>query len=369
MLVLKQRLYESGISISDLASEVSFGYPIIHRALSHGQLPVKKRAQFIDEVSQFLLKRDIDLEGVWSESANPDQTVLHKKNQAIDFYLETVMLTHASLKHFKLFRNPFLNDIREAKDVYLSEDSRYLLAAMRDAARNQGILALVGDSGAGKSVLRKQLIQELTLDGDVSIIQPKIIDKAAACAAGLCDAIIEDLCDVSPRRTLEAKARQVEELLRTASQGGQRHVLIIEEAHDLTIPVLKFLKRFWELEDGFSKLLGIILIGQTELGIRLNERKNYQLREFIRRCMVEHMPTLANGVQGYLAHKFERAGGVVSRIMSEDSFDAIQARLTTKENGFSMLHPQIVNNLVSKAMNLAQELGEPQVTADLIKEC
>ncbi len=39
-----------------------------------------------------------------------------------------------------------------------------------------------------------------------------------------------------------------------ASKGGQRHVLIIEEAHDLSVHTLKYLKRFWELEDGFKKL-------------------------------------------------------------------------------------------------------------------
>ncbi|WP_341539180.1 AAA family ATPase [Shewanella frigidimarina] len=84
----------------------------------------------------------------------------------------------------------------------------------------------------------------------------------------------------------------------------QRHVLIIEEAHDLRIPVLKYLKSFWELEDGFSKLLGIVLIGQTELAIKLNERKNYQLREFIRRCMVEHVPNLDGEIGAYITHKF-----------------------------------------------------------------
>lgn len=373
MLVLKQRLYSAGLKVGDLDKEMNFLYPVIINALNHGRLPVRKLMQFKEEVESFLTKRNIEIEGVWAKVHQPDSAQTNLQTPLIQpeptLYLEAEMLTHASLKFFKLFRNPFLNDIREAKDVYLSEDSRYLIAAMRDAARNQGILALVGDSGAGKSVLRKQLLEDLTQDGDVSVIQPKIIDKSAATAAGLCDAIIEDLSDKKPRRSMEAKARQVEDLLRTASKGGQRHVLIIEEAHDLTVPVLKFLKRFWELEDGFSKLLGIVLIGQTELGLKLNENKNYQLREFIRRCMVENVPALSHDVESYLKHKFARAGGELSKVMSEDSFDAIRSRLTTKGNGSSLLYPQIINNLVSKAMNLTQELGEPLVTSNIIKEC
>ncbi len=46
-------------------------------------------------------------------------------------------------------------------------------------------------------------------------------------------------------------------------------LLVIEEAHGLPTATLKHLKRFFELEDGFKKLLGIVLIGQTELRMNL----------------------------------------------------------------------------------------------------
>jgi len=196
------------------------------------------------------------------------------------------MLSQETLKHFKLFRNPFWDDVRSKEDVYLNQDSRFILAAMVDVAKNQGILAISGDSGAGKTVLRKLFMEELREDDDIAVIIPRVFDKSKITAASLCDAIVADVSSENPKRTMEAKARQVERLLRTATQGGRRHVLIIEEAHDLTVPILKYLKRFWEMEDGFNRLLGIILIGQNELKHKLNERKNYQMREFIRRCIV-----------------------------------------------------------------------------------
>jgi len=370
MLALKSTLYDLGFSITDFASATSFSYQVVHAALSKGRLPKLKRGLFIKEVEAFLKTNNIQVEGVWFESANSNQTDSNQNTNHNDLEMETVtMLSQASLKHFKLFRNPFINDIRDAKDVYLNDNTHYALASMRDAARNQGILAVVADSGAGKSVLRKQLIEDLKHDGDVSIIEPKIIDKTKATATGLCDAIIADISDEAPKRAQEAKARQVERLLKTASQGNQRHVMIIEEAHDLTVPVLKYLKRFWELEDGFSKLLGIILIGQTELGIKLNEGKFYSLREFIRRCAVIELEDLTHGVEPYLTHKFARCGGDAAKIMDSDCFDAIKERLTRKQNQHSMLYPQIINNLVSRAMNLACELGEARVTAEIIKEC
>jgi type II secretory pathway predicted ATPase ExeA len=45
-----------------------------------------------------------------------------------------------------------------------------------------------------------------------------------------------------------------EKILTNSSRAGYSHVLMIEEAHDLAVTTLKYLKRFWELEDGYKKL-------------------------------------------------------------------------------------------------------------------
>jgi type II secretory pathway predicted ATPase ExeA len=206
-------------------------------------------------------------------------------------------------------------------------------------------------------------------EGDISVIQPRIIDKTRASANGLCDAIIADISSEAPKRSMEAKARQVESLLRSAAQSGQRHVMIIEEAHDLTVPIMKYLKRFWELEDGFSKLLGIILIGQTELNDKLSERSHPELREFIRRCMTIHIDPLHHDMEPYLRHKLDRAGGDINRIVAPGALEALQQRLSQRyRRGGSHATPQVINNCLAKAMNTSVELGEDRVTAEIIKE-
>lgn len=274
------------------------------------------------------------------------------------------------MKHFRMFRNPFLEDVQCAEDVYLSSESRYVLHAMRDAAHAQGIVAVVGDSGAGKTTLRRMLIEELRQDDKVTVIMPCIIDKTRITAASLCEAIICDISDENPKRSLEAKARQVERLLRDSSRSGHKHVMIIEEAHDLTIPTLRYLKRFWELEDGFTKLLGIIMIGQTELGLKLQEHRNSQARELIRRCMTFDLPTLDDDLEQYIQHKLKRVGGDIGKIFAPKALAAVRQRLRRKDNGgvISDAYPLAVNNLLIKAMNLAANLGDEHVTAELILE-
>jgi type II secretory pathway predicted ATPase ExeA len=279
------------------------------------------------------------------------------------------MLAHHTLKHFRLFRNPFMDDVRSPDDVYMSIESRYVLHAMRDAAQSQGIVAVVADSGAGKTTMRRMLMEELRQDGKVTVIMPSIIDKSRITAAGLCEAIIADISGENPKRSLEAKARQVERLLRDASRSGQKHVMVIEEAHDLTIPTLRYLKRFWELEDGFTKLLGIVLIGQTELGLKLQEHRNSQARELIRRCITVELLPLNEELEGYLRYKFERVGMDLDKVLEPEAVDAIRQRLRRKDKGqvVSDLYPLAINNLVVQALNAAADLGDERVTADIIK--
>jgi type II secretory pathway predicted ATPase ExeA len=292
-----------------------------------------------------------------------------------DFELpETEMLSQQARQHFQLFRDPFLDDVQGPEDVFLDGEQRYIRESMFQAAKHGGFLAVVGESGAGKTVLRKDLIDRIQRDGEaVTVIQPRAIDKTRLTAAHIAEAIIADVSIEKARQTLEAKSRQIERLLTASSRAGNRHVLLIEEAHDLSTQTLKYLKRFWELEDGFTRLLAVVLIGQPELKARLDERTNAEAREVIRRCEIAELRPLDHALEAYLALKFSRVGKEVSKIFTPDAFDAIRSRLTLTRRSassispVSMLYPLVVNNLVRKAMNLAAQVGEPLVTAEVIK--
>ncbi len=284
---------------------------------------------------------------------------------------ENDMLSQSAKKHFSLFKDPFRDDVQSPDDVFLSPDQRYVREAMFMAARQGGFLAVVGESGAGKTVLRRDLIDRIRREGHpISCIQPRIIDKGRLTAGAICDAIIQDISRESPRRSLESQARQIERLLTESSRVGNFHVLIIEEAHDLALQTLKYLKRFWELEDGFRKLLAIIMTGQPELLDTLDERRNPTAREVIRRCEIAVLEPLNGSLEDYLALKFKRVGKDSGAVFETDTFDAIRSKLT-RENGvdsISSLYPLIVNNVTVKCMNLAAEIGSPKVNAGVVQE-
>ncbi len=284
---------------------------------------------------------------------------------------EVEMLSQEALRHFKLFRSPFTGDIRDVGDIYMSDEHRYIEAAALDAARHGGFLAIVGEVGSGKSTIRKKVVAELQKDETVRIIYPRIVDKTLVTSAHIMDAIVADLSDETAKLRHEAKARQVERILLSHSKAGCQACLMIEEAHDLTVRTLKLLKRIYEIEDGYKKCISIILIGQPELGLLFDEGSHYDMREVIRRCQVARIAGLNGNLADYLALKFRRAGAEMGKVISSEALEALSKRLMdtdTRGRKVSRAYPLTVNLYVTRAMNLAAEMGEPIVSAEVINQ-
>lgn len=312
----------------------------------------------------------------------------HQAAQAAEPEQEVIMLLRRqglfpdTKRHFKLTKHPFLNDIQTPDDVYKGQDIRYVREAMYATARHGGFSAVVGESGSGKTVLRRDLIDRIQREGKpVLIIEPYVLGmedsekRGKALRSGhIAEAI---LSVVAPLETVasspEARFRQVHQRLAASTRAGNSHLLIIEEAHCLPLSTLKHLKRYLELTDGLASLLGILLIGQTELKTKLSEH-NHEVREVVQRCeLVELQPLRNEELTGYLRFKFARAGVEdLGKIISEDGVEALRVRLTGQSSqrgrdGVSLCYPLAVGNFVVAAMNQAADIGAPVVNADVIR--
>jgi type II secretory pathway predicted ATPase ExeA len=281
------------------------------------------------------------------------------------------MLNLNTRKTFGIFKDPFTDDVVTAGDVYLNDGSRFAAEYLFQTARAGGMLALIGESGSGKSTIRRLAVDRWQLEEQkVRVISPRIIDKGRLTASLICDAIIADCSTEKPRRTLEAKARQVEHILTNSSRAGYSHVLMIEEAHDLSIQTLKYLKRFWEMEDGFKKLLAVVLIGQVEMKGKLDESKNWEAREIIRRMeILELDPLSGKEIAGYLDLKFARLNKERSAVFTDSACEALARKLQRQtRNGvvYSIAYPININNFARRAMNLAASVKAKIVDADVV---
>ncbi len=378
--MMKEAFKQTGKSYAAAAAEIGCSKPMLVAVVNHWQWPKKDADQLREKLKQFFATNGAGIPA--SLRNEPEAAPAHtQESEDKEMLLRKATLTQAARRHFGLSRDPFSDEIRSAEDVYMTPDARYVREAMYQTAVHGGFVAVVGESGAGKSTLREDLQDRINREGkQIVTIEPYVLAmedndikgktlKAAHIAAAILEAVAPG---VKPYRDAEARFRQIHRALQESAKAGNRHVLIIEEAHSLPVPTLKHLKRFFELKNGFERLLGIVLIGQTELAQKLSEN-NPHVREVVQRCeLVTLLPLTDGKLAGYLKHKFARAGADIAQIMDESAVDAVAERLTVRGRSkggteeHSLLYPLAVNNLVSAAMNQAAELGLP-VDGDMVR--
>jgi len=384
MLALKPLLQQHGISQAQLARDIGLSPALIAELLNKDKWPASiDRADLINRITEALAGREIAVDAAMFEAvAESDSTTFITPNQEDkDMLLRKQTLTPAARKHFSLFRDPFGEDVNEAEDVFTSPDIRYVREYLWATARHGGFVAVVGESGSGKTTLRRDLNDRIAReDAPIIVIEPYVLGMEdndvrgkTLKASAIADSIILTLApQEKPRLSMEAKSRQLHRILRDSKRAGFHHCLIIEEAHGLPIATLKHLKRFFELEDGFKKLLSIVLIGQTELKIKLSERSP-EVREVVQRCEVVELPPLDAQLDQYLAFKFQRVGKPLEEVFDKGALDGIRSRLIFAKAGktresVSLMYPLMINNLVTASLNMAATLGLPKVNHELIME-
>ena len=386
MNALRHILQHQNISIAAVANAVQCSRPMMSQIINHGQWPKKNADQLRLRISRFLQQKGADIPA----SLLQPQEVAPSLNQSTqstdrkddDMLLRNANLTQAAKQHFGLLRSPFVDEIKDASDVFATPDIKYVREGMLQTALYGGFIAVVGESGAGKTTLREDLSDRLAHENrPVIVIEPYVlamedndIKGKTLKASHIAEAILESVAPgENPKRSPEARFRQVHRALQESAKAGNKHVLIIEEAHGMPIPTLKHLKRFFELKNGFERLLGIILIGQTELAQKLSEN-NPHVREVVQRCELLTLQPLEDGRLGqYLKFKFSRVGKDIQDVLDESAIEAIAERLTVRSRTRvgvetnSLLYPLAVNNLVSAAMNEAASLLQERVTGDTVR--
>ncbi len=389
MLRLKAHLAKHYISQAELARGIGISRAAMTNLLNKGEYP-KREKEVAPKIERALQARGIPTFPGLFEAVAPDHlqadegvpniTTNEEATLEITMLLRKQTLTQQARKHFSLFQDPFNDDIMQSSDdVFATPDIRYVREYLWSTAKFGGFVAVVGESGAGKSTLRRDLIERIKQENEqVIVIEPYILGmedndrKGKTLKAGsIAEAIITTIAPMEkPRMSPEARYAQLHRLLRDSSRAGNKHLLIIEEAHGLPLPTLKHLKRFRELEDGFRKLLGIVLIGQSELRLKLSET-NPEVREVTQRIELVELQALDADLENYLNFKFKRTGTDVSTVIDASGIEAMRQRMTVnagKRGKVSLLYPLAINNFLTACMNLAASIGIPTIDADTVKE-
>ncbi len=285
--------------------------------------------------------------------------------------LNVTNLDREVLKHFNLPNDPFLPFITKESEIIMLPSHHYALDMMR-ASRDTGFFTIVtGEVGGGKSTVLGKFEAETNALNEYITIKVRSKDMERCNARDILMACVYDLSADKPKRNFETLTRQVEELLKKTHASGKRALLIVDEAQDLHTNTIKFLKRLWELRDGLTPLLGIVLIGQNELEHRLYRDNNLNLREVMQRTIHAPLEPINAELKNYINGKLKCVKGNIENVITADAIDHLASKLViTDRNGkkINKAYPLEINNRMKRLMSLAYDHGITIIDKNFINE-
>lgn len=256
--------------------------------------------------------------------------------------------------YFGLNENPF-SIAPDPLYLYMSEHHREALAHLQYGIQSDGgFVLLTGEVGAGKTTLCRSLLEKLPAEVVVAfVLNPKVS------AIELLETICDELHIERPEQvSIKALVDRLNAYLLDANANGQKTVLIIDEAQNLSIDVLEQLRLLTNLETNRYKLLQIVLLGQPELLHILNRQEMRQLSQRVTaRCHLG--PLDVHEVDAYLQHRLEIAG--CNRRLFPEVLSSVLWKLT---GGI----PRLINLICDRALLGAYVLEKKEVDVRILRQ-
>ena len=179
--------------------------------------------------------------------------------------------------HFGLKQPPF--KITPNTEFFFSGGNRgaVLDALIYAITSGEGIIKVVGEVGSGKTMLCRML-QTLLPEKVESVY----LANPSVAPEDILHAIAFELQLNLPKNADRLQVMQVlQSYLLQRHADGKQVVIFVEEAQGMPLATLEEIRLLSNLETKHDKLLQIVLFGQPELDVNLNETRIRQLRERI----------------------------------------------------------------------------------------
>ena len=168
------------------------------------------------------------------------------------------------------------------------------------------------------------------------------------------------------REASESKAvllQALERVLLERRQRGEITALVVDEAQGLTLELLEEVRLLANIETPNEKLLPLVLAGQPRLGDRLEEPELRQLKQRVTlRC--ELAPLKLAETASYIATRISKAGGVPSRLFSQEAVILIHERSSGIPRSISV----ICDNALLAAMAHRRSRVERAMVAEVCRD-
>ena len=238
---------------------------------------------------------------------------------------------------FGLKDNPFNVNPDPRFLVFTEQIEETLTSLMYGIQTRKGFVTLTGEVGTGKTTIINRLMDWLHLRR----AHTAFLFNSRMNTNQLFDFILAEFEISCPSPSKSQQLMRLNQWLLDRYRAGETVVLIIDEAQNLTFPVLEEIRLLTNLETATEKLIQIVLSGQQELEEKL---KLPQLRQLRQRIMLKCKTQPLNNEQthSYILERLKTAGAGPEPIFSQQALNTVYL--------YSLGIPRVINLLCEHAL-------------------
>lgn len=238
---------------------------------------------------------------------------------------------------YGLRENPF-NVNPDPRFLFLTKEiEEALTGLMYGIQTRKGFITLTGEVGTGKTTLINRLLDWL----HHRRARTAFLFNSRMNSSQLFDFILAEFDIPCESKSKSQQLLKLNHWLLERYRDGETVVLIIDEAQNLTYPVLEEIRLLTNLETSTEKLLQIVLSGQPELEEKLKLPQLRQLRQRIMlRCRTTPLSEEQTGE--YIAERLRIAGASGEPIFSAKTVETIHV--------YSLGIPRVINLLCEHSL-------------------
>ena len=256
---------------------------------------------------------------------------------------------------FNLKENPF-NVNPDPRFLYLTPQiEEALTGLMYGIQTKKGFITLTGEVGTGKTTLVNGLLDWL----HHRKTKTAFLFNSRMNSNQLFDFILAEFEIPCESKSKSQQLLKLNQWLLDRYRNGETVVLIIDEAQNLTYPVLEEIRLLTNLETSTDKLLQIVLSGQPELEEKLKLPNLRQLRQRIMlRCKTA--PLSSEQTHAYIKERLKIAGAGEEPIFSPEAMNTVHQ--------YSLGIPRVINLVCEHSLVNAFVAQQRPIKVEVVEE-
>jgi general secretion pathway protein A len=259
------------------------------------------------------------------------------------------------------FREPPFELTSDPKFLFLTSGQREALSNLEyGLSAAKSLTVLIGEAGTGKTTLLRAALEAeqcrhvrcVYLNNPALTREEFVTTLAGAFGLG--------------GEAAQSKAvllAELETVLRERRTKGETTALVVDEAQCLSTELLEEVRLLGNIETATEKLLPLVLAGQPELGVRLENPALRQLKQrVVLRC--ETAPFDLRETAAYMASRIRTAGGVPSALFTQEAVTIIHE----SSRGIARTISVICDNALVSGMALGRQPVDRTIVLEVCRD-